>query len=60
MVLDGFTGAGNVFKKLKHRFIIIGCWDIHRSVHLLFKHAHSIESISICELIDSIKIGINI
>ena len=26
----------NAFKKLKHCSIIMGCWYIHRSAHLLF------------------------
>ena len=29
--------SGNVFKKLKHCSIVIDCWDIHWSVHLLFQ-----------------------
>ena len=33
---DSWT-PGNVFKKLQHCSIIVGCWDIHWSVHLLFK-----------------------
>ena len=30
-------GPGNVFKKSKHCSIIAGFWDIHWSVHMLFK-----------------------
>ena len=37
MIQDVSLHPGNVFKKLKHGSIIIGCWDIHWSVHLLFE-----------------------
>ena len=30
---------GNVFKMLKHRSIITGCWDIHRSTPVDIQHA---------------------
>ena len=35
-----------VFKKLKHNSVIIGCWNIHRSVHLLFRLMHTSVDIS--------------
>ena len=35
MLQKASSAIGNVFKKLKHSSIIIGCWDIHCSVYLL-------------------------
>ncbi len=31
----------NAVKELKHGYFIIGSWNIHRSVHLLFKYVHT-------------------
>ena len=46
-VQTDLSAVGNVFKKLKHCSFIIGCRDIHWSVHLLEQQQHTLVNISI-------------
>ena len=40
---------GNIFKRLKHGYIITGCWNMRWSVHLPFQQMHTSVDISECD-----------
>ena len=48
MVQRSPLGQGNVLK-LRYGSIVIGCWNIHWNVHLLFKQVHTSMDISTCK-----------
>ena len=49
---DSVVGE-NEYKELEHNSIIIGCWDNHSNVHLLFQQLHISVRISACDKLDS-------
>ena len=40
---------GSAFRKLRRCSIIISCWNIHSSVHMLFQQMHTLEDIAPCD-----------